>query len=179
MTAELRRVAVRPPSTRGDYAAALWAQPIDLDLLAEQHAAFVKLLRRLGCEVDVLHPVDDIGGGPVLFFPLDRRLITAPFLRLPEAPRSFFLGLLRRADPPTAARIAVQLADNEAIYGRVLDVGGVRYLPDTLPEDRLFWPAHFGEDWRALKAAKARLDPAGVLIGSFGASLRGVPYGGS
>ena len=25
MTAELRRVAVRPPSTRGDYAAALWA----------------------------------------------------------------------------------------------------------------------------------------------------------
>ncbi|MCP4894952.1 MAG: hypothetical protein GY911_14210, partial [Actinomycetales bacterium] len=49
MTAELRRVAVRPPSSRGDYASAHWAQPVDLDLLAEQHAAFVELLRRLGC----------------------------------------------------------------------------------------------------------------------------------
>ena len=50
MTAELRRVAVRPPSSRGDYAAAHWAQPVDLALLVEQHAAFVELLRRLGCE---------------------------------------------------------------------------------------------------------------------------------
>ena len=69
MTAELRRVAVRPPSIRGDYAAAHWAQPVDLDLLAEQHAAFVGLLQRLGCEVDVLDPVDDMPDGIFTYDP--------------------------------------------------------------------------------------------------------------
>ena len=120
-----------------------------------------------------LHPVRDIGGGPVLFFPLDRRHITAPHLRLPEPSRSFFLGLLRRAEPPTPARIAEQLADNEALYARVCALGGVRYLPDTLPEDAAFWPAHFGTDWPVLQAHKDRWDPGGVLVGSFGAALRG------
>ena len=69
MTAELRRVAVRPPSIRGDYAAAHWAPPVDLDLLAEQHAAFVGLLQRLGCEVDVLDPVDDMPDGIFTYDP--------------------------------------------------------------------------------------------------------------
>ncbi|NDH77051.1 MAG: hypothetical protein EBY52_10025, partial [Actinobacteria bacterium] len=69
MTAELRRVAVRPPSTRGDYASAHWAQPVDLDLLAKQHAAFVELLRRLGCDVDVLNPVDDMPDGIFTYDP--------------------------------------------------------------------------------------------------------------
>lgn len=60
MVAPLRRVAVRPPSRRGDYAVAHWAQPLDLDLLERQHAAFVDLLRGLGCEVLVLPPEDDM-----------------------------------------------------------------------------------------------------------------------
>jgi dimethylargininase len=51
MTAPLRRVAVRPPSPRSDFARAHWAQPLDVDLLLEQHAAFAGLLRRLGCDV--------------------------------------------------------------------------------------------------------------------------------
>ena len=33
---------------------------LDLDLLAEQHAAFVDLLTRLGCGVEVLAPADDM-----------------------------------------------------------------------------------------------------------------------
>ena len=69
MTGELRRVAVRPPSTRGDYAAAHWAQPVDPALLTEQHAAFVELLRRLGCEVEVLNPVDDMPDGIFTYDP--------------------------------------------------------------------------------------------------------------
>ncbi len=60
MVAPLARVAVRPPSRRGDYEVAHWAQPLDLDLLAEQHAAFVDLLTRLGCGVEVLAPADDM-----------------------------------------------------------------------------------------------------------------------
>lgn len=60
MVAPLTRVAVRPPSLRGDYAVAHWAQPLDGALLLEQHAAFVALLERLGCGVEVLPPTDDM-----------------------------------------------------------------------------------------------------------------------
>ena len=51
MTSPLRRVAVRPPAPGSDFARAHWAHPLDVDLLIEQHAAFVALLRRLGCDV--------------------------------------------------------------------------------------------------------------------------------
>lgn len=60
MVAPLTRVAVRPPSPRGDYAVAHWAQPLDSALLLEQHAAFVALLERLGCGVEILPPTDDM-----------------------------------------------------------------------------------------------------------------------
>ncbi|MFZ4487082.1 MAG: dimethylarginine dimethylaminohydrolase family protein [Candidatus Nanopelagicales bacterium] len=60
MVAPLARVAVRPPSLRGDYAVAHWAQPLDGALLLEQHAAFVALLESLGCGVEVLPPTDDM-----------------------------------------------------------------------------------------------------------------------
>lgn len=60
MVGELARVAVRPPSLRGDYGVAHWAQPLDLALLVEQHAAFVGLLERLGSDVLILDPADDM-----------------------------------------------------------------------------------------------------------------------
>ncbi len=60
MTAELKKVAVRPPSSRGNYQVAHWAQPLDLELLATQHAAFVALLKELGSEVVELDAVDDM-----------------------------------------------------------------------------------------------------------------------
>ncbi|MDP4804679.1 MAG: arginine deiminase family protein [Candidatus Nanopelagicales bacterium] len=60
MVAPLKRVAVRPPSPRGDYSKAHWAQPLDLDLLATQHADFVALLTSLGVGIEILHPADDM-----------------------------------------------------------------------------------------------------------------------
>ena len=55
--ANLKRVAVRPPTRDADYQAAHWQgapELLDLDQLQADHAAFVELLRELGCEVDVL-----------------------------------------------------------------------------------------------------------------------------
>ena len=54
MTAPLRKVAVRPPAVGSDFSGAHWAQPLDEELLLDQHAAFTGLLERLGCEVTVL-----------------------------------------------------------------------------------------------------------------------------
>ena len=51
MVAPLRRVAVRPPAPGSDFARAHWGQPLDIDLLLDQHAQFVGILQRLGCEV--------------------------------------------------------------------------------------------------------------------------------
>jgi len=53
-------VAVRPPSARGDYAVAHWVAPLDLDLLAGQHEAFVRLIQSLECSVEILSPTDDM-----------------------------------------------------------------------------------------------------------------------
>ena len=50
MVAPLRRVAVRPPAPASDFARAHWSQPLDVDLLLDQHAAFTALLDRLGCD---------------------------------------------------------------------------------------------------------------------------------
>lgn len=73
MVAPLTRVAVRAPSLRGDYAAAHWEQPIDGELLLQQHRDFVQLLRKLGCEVEELVPVDDM---PDAIFTYDPAFIT-------------------------------------------------------------------------------------------------------
>ena len=51
MVAPLRRVAVRPPAPASDFARAHWAQPLDIELLLDQHAQFTATLQRLGCDV--------------------------------------------------------------------------------------------------------------------------------
>ncbi|MBV5267674.1 MAG: hypothetical protein JZU67_04040, partial [Burkholderiaceae bacterium] len=55
--ANLKRVAVRTPTRDADYQGAHWLgapEELDLEALQVDHAAFVELLRELGCEVDVL-----------------------------------------------------------------------------------------------------------------------------
>ena len=67
-------------------------------------------------EFERLHPIADIGGGPVLLFPLDRTRVTAPYLRLPAPSHGFFLGLLRRAEPPTGSTCEI-MVEPAAIRG--------------------------------------------------------------
>lgn len=51
MVAPLKRVAVRPPAPQSDFARAHWGQPLDIELLLDQHAQFVGMLQRLDCDV--------------------------------------------------------------------------------------------------------------------------------
>jgi N-dimethylarginine dimethylaminohydrolase len=60
MTAPLRRVAVRAPAPASDFERAHWAQPLDVDLLIDQHAAFAGILQRLGCDVVELPPLEGL-----------------------------------------------------------------------------------------------------------------------
>ena len=56
MYATLRRVAVRQPTSVGDYAAAGWRAAPNPSTISTEHAGFVACLRGLGVQVDVLEP---------------------------------------------------------------------------------------------------------------------------
>ena len=68
--APLRRVAVRPPAASSDFAAAHWAQPLDRELLVEEHAGFVRLLRSLECEVVELPAIEALADSCFTYDPV-------------------------------------------------------------------------------------------------------------
>lgn len=158
MVAPLRRVAVRPPSMRGDYAAAHWAQPLDLQRLADQHAAFVALLRRLDCEVEILEPADDM---PDACFVYDPAFVVGDGvieLRGAKVPRA--------GEPPL---LTAQLEDlGVPVVGRLT-------APATADGGDMFWldetTLAVGRTYRTNQAAhdqlRAILEPAGVTVESF------------
>ena len=115
MVAPLARVAVRPPSLRGDYAVAHWAQPLDLGRLVEQHAAFVELLTRLGCDVEVLPPADDM---PDAIFTYDPAFVIPSGVIELRAAKA-----VRAGEPPL---LATDIADlGIPVVGRITGEGTV------------------------------------------------------
>ena len=158
MTAPLHRVAVRPPSRRGDYAVAHWAQPLDLDLLEHQHAAFVALLADLGCDVLVLPPEDDMCDSCFVYDPVFVTGRGAIELRGAKA--------VRAGEPPL---LATQLADRgvptiaRLTAPATADGGDMLWLDDTT--------LAVGRTYRTNQAAidqlRAVLADEGVTVESF------------
>jgi N-dimethylarginine dimethylaminohydrolase len=158
MVAPLRRVAVRPPASRGDYAAAHWAQPLDLDLLARQHASFVALLERLGARVEVLESADDM---PDACFVYDPAFVVGEGVIELRGAKA-----IRAGEPPL---LAVQLEDlGVPIIGRLTapataDGGDMLWLDETT--------LAVGRTYRTNQAAHDQLseilEPAGVRVESF------------
>ena len=158
MVAPLRRVAVRPPSLRGDYAAAHWAQPLDLDRLAQQHAAFVALLTSLGCAVEVLPPTDDMPDACFVYDPAF--VVGSGVIELRGA------KVVRAGEPPL---LATQLEDlGVPVAGRLV-------APATADGGDMFWldasTLAVGRTYRTNQAAieqlRAILEPEGVRVESF------------
>jgi len=158
MVAPLRRVAVRPPSPRGDYVAAHWAQPLDMDRLLRQHAAFVDLLRSLGCGVEVLEPVDDM---PDAIFTYDPAFVVPDgVIELRGA------KVVRQGEPPL---ITTQLED----LG--IPVAGRLTSPATADGGDMFWldeaTLAVGRTYRtnqeAVDQLRGLLEPMGVTVESF------------
>jgi N-dimethylarginine dimethylaminohydrolase len=69
MTAPLRGVALRTPTTVGDFAAAGWRHP-DPKLLVAQHERLAELLSVLGVHVVVLPPLDGMVDACFVFDPV-------------------------------------------------------------------------------------------------------------
>ncbi|HET9169283.1 MAG TPA: FAD-binding protein [Actinospica sp.] len=115
-------------------------------------------LARLGAQ--------DIGAsGVVLLYPVPNRLLTRPFLRVPQGERSFLFALLRTASPDTdSISVAQGLAGNRALYDEAVAVGATQYpigaIPDLTPRD---WERQYGPEYARFSALKCRFDPHGIL----------------
>jgi len=158
MVGRLARVAVRPPSPRGDYVVAHWAEPLDLDLLARQHAEFVALLESLSCGVEVLPAQEDM---PDAIFTYDPAFVVpSGIIELRGAKE------VRKGEPPL---LAVQLED----LG--IPVAGRLTAPATADGGDMFWldatTLAVGRTYRTNQAAhdqlRAILEPIGVTVETF------------
>jgi cytokinin dehydrogenase len=65
--------------------------------------------------------------------------------------------------PGDAGAAAPMVGRNRALYERIRDVGGVQYAVGALPMSGEDWRRHFGLAWAALRDARRRHDPTGVL----------------
>lgn len=158
MVAPLRRVAVRPPSRRGDYVAAHWAEPLDLDALERQHAEFVALLQRLGCTVEILPPAEDM---PDAIFTYDPAFVVPGGVVELRGAKA-----VRTGEPPL---LSTQLQDlGVPLVGRLT-------APATADGGDMFWldesTLAVGRTYRTNQAAhdqlRAMLAPSGVTVESF------------
>jgi cytokinin dehydrogenase len=105
----------------------------------------------------------DTGQGPVLLYPFGTGRLTRPFVQVPAEPVAFLFAILRTAVPPDPAVVQQQLQANRALYEAVRAAGGKQYPVGSVPFTPADWRDHFGLDYPAFAAAKARYDPRRLL----------------
>jgi len=104
--------------------------------------------------------VDDVGQGPILIYPFNREVFSAPFFRVPDSDHFFVFALLRNAIPPTPERTAELVAANRTLFERAEELGGKRYPFDSVPMIRYDWQKHYQPLWGVFLSAKRHFDPA-------------------
>ena len=108
----------------------------------------------------------DIGAsGVILLYPLRRRVLDMPLLRVPDEPVVFLFSVLRTAAPDLGGALSadVMLSDNRAMFERARQFGGYHYPIGSIPMTPSDWRQHFGPKWQFLAAARRRYDPHGIL----------------
>ena len=108
-----------------------------------------------------LTPAD--AGGVALLYPTTRAHLTRPQVMVPDGPVFFLLALLRAVSPPNGAEAERLIADNDALYARVLAAGGTQYPVNALHLSPADWRTHYGDRWPTFLGAKDRYDPNRVL----------------
>lgn len=107
--------------------------------------------------------VDDIGQGPILIYPFNRKLFRTPFFRVPDSRHFFVFSLLRNAIPPTPERIAQLIAANRVLFERATMLGGKRYPFDSVPMTKHDWQKHYQPLWGKFVSAKRHFDPDEIM----------------
>ena len=108
----------------------------------------------------------DIGAsGVVLLYPVPTRLLTRPFLRVPDSDLAFLFALLRTASPDTdAISVAAGLEGNRTLYDAAVAAGGTQYpigsIPDLTAGD---WARQYGPWFARFGELKRRFDPYRIM----------------
>ncbi|MCI0591015.1 MAG: FAD-binding protein [Gammaproteobacteria bacterium] len=101
--------------------------------------------------------------GPALLYPFNTNLTQQRLFRIPNEPAAFHLNLLR-FPPSDPAQVAAMLAQNRALYGQAVALGGKRYVIGAIPNfTHADWQQHFQPEWNFLINAKNHFDPDNVL----------------
>jgi len=127
---------------------------IDLALPMSGAASFLE-------DVQATIPVGSGGSISLLLIPLRASRFTRPLFRTQDEELGLGFDTLRALPPgtdPTAA-----LAFNRRLYDRCRQIGGSQYPISAVRLDVDDWRAHYGEQWRRLRAAKRRYDRDDVL----------------
>ncbi|MDN3356942.1 FAD-binding protein [Actinomadura sp. DC4] len=105
----------------------------------------------------------DLGvSGVILLYPVRRRHLRTPLLRVPDEELAFLFALLK-ASSPGAEDPAAMVAANRTLYERARAAGGTQYPVGAVPMTHADWRRHFGAQWPRLETARRRYDPAGIL----------------
>jgi FAD/FMN-containing dehydrogenase len=102
-------------------------------------------------------------GGVVLLYPLVRRRLRMPLLRMPDDPVPYLLAVLWTLDPADTAAIAARREANHAAYETVRAAGGTQYPVGSIPMTPDDWRAQYGRVGPLFTAARQRWDPDGLL----------------
>ena len=113
--------------------------------------------------LDLVTPEDLGEHGLVTFYPVATAAMATPLVRLPDEPIVYVCNLIRFTSSRDDQRLPGMLAQNRTLYDHVRASGGVLYPVSALPFDERDWAAHFGPSWPAVRRARQRYDPAGVL----------------
>ncbi|MGC4091459.1 MAG: FAD-binding protein [Polyangiaceae bacterium] len=120
----------------------------------------------VGDVMSTLTPEDVGPTGFLLLFPLLRRNLDRPLLRVPSCDKWIYLFDILTAAPvpgPDPAFQARMVARNRALFEKARRAGGTRYPIGTLPFSHHDWSLHYGEQWPRLKRMKRHFDPQGIL----------------
>ena len=105
----------------------------------------------------------DMGGGPILIYPVTRSALRTALPVVPSEPQFFLLSLLRSAVPPTPTQAQALVTKNRTIYETVRSANGKRYPIDSVAMNRRDWELHFGAIWPLFDGAKSYFDPDNIL----------------
>jgi cytokinin dehydrogenase len=105
---------------------------------------------------------EDLLAGTILLVPIRRSRRPHPLAQLPDDGVVFQFDILGTA-PATPAAIRRALARNRRLFEQARDMGGRRYPIGAIPFRPDDWRRQLGSAWPAVRAARTRHDPDGVL----------------
>jgi FAD/FMN-containing dehydrogenase len=157
---------------RYDPVVEMWQRDHDWDNLIKPWSDVIlpeRSVERYVGEVIPTLNADQVGAtGTVFLFRTHRSRLTRPMFRIPEPDGSpwvyLFDVLTSSARPgPDQAFTDRMLARNRDYFDRARAVGGTRYPMGSTPFSQEDWALQYGRYWPALRRAKERYDPEGIL----------------